>query len=349
MAAAIIISTLSVGGAFALGASGQESVGSAVGGGLTISTNSGTLFGVANEYVYDQAVAANYTVSELNWRFNPIVYYGVDLAYSASKQFTLLLNAKSGISGLSGIMEDSDFLNGDGTKTLYSQSDNYTEQALLVRASMEYAIPVTTGFSINTLASVDYQNMKWSARDGYLQYPVASPSDTTYTIDSNGNLVTGTMPAWTSSVPQEPLYGLGVIYRQEFLIPSVGLALAYRPSSRLTVKAACAYSPIIIGRALDDHVLRLLSTTDLFTQGTYLEPQIDVDYAMSDRFGIRLTGSYKLITGLVGSSTWQYNGTTTTAPNNQYLAGPASGSTVKQGAGASYQALDINLSFRVSM
>lgn len=315
--------------------------------GLSVATGSGTLFGVAREYVYDQSVAPNYKVSELDWGFQPIYYYGVDITLAGASGLTFMLSAKSGLSGLSGVIQDSDFLNGNGVKTLYSRSDTYTEQALLARAQLGYEVGLGSGFSLTPFVLLDYMRMKWSARDGYLQYPPATGQS--YSVDANGSVQYGTMPPWTSTLPKTPIYGVSVIYGQQYAIPAIGAETAYRASSRLDVTLSCAYSPIIIARATDDHVLRSLSTVDTFNSGTYVEPRLAVDYAVSEKLHVRLGASYKLITGLVGSTTWQNDGTTSTSPYSQYFAGPSSGSTVTKGAGASFEALDVNLSFRVSL
>lgn len=315
--------------------------------GLSVTTTSGTLFGSAYEYVYDQRVAQNYKVSELDWGFTPIYYYGVELNLTTQPGFRVLLSAKSGISGLSGRMQDSDFLNGDGARTLYSQSDTYTEQALIARLQVGYDLPLPPDLTITPLLSIDYLKMRWSARDGYLQYPPATGQ--TYSVNANGTVNLGTMPVWSSNLPETPIYGVSVIYGQRYIIPAAGFQMTYMASRRLDLQLSVLFSPIIIARATDDHVLRSLSTVDTFTQGTYIEPALLVEYALSDRTSLRFGASYKLITNLVGNTTWQNDGTTSTSPTNQYYTGPGSGSTVTKGAGAAFQALDLNLSFRMSL
>lgn len=296
---------------------------------------SGVLFGTAHEYVYDQSVSTNYVLSELVWGFQPIYYYGVDMALASPEGFTLRISAKSGVPGLSGTIEDSDYLYGNGVKNLFSESQNYTEQALMARLQAGYAFHVSSGFSITPLLSLDYMDMKWSAQNGYLQYPM---------LNANG-----VYPPWSSSLPKTPIYGVGIIYQQQYFIPAVGLETTLRPMEKLAIDLSVAYSPIIIARAVDNHLVRQFTTTDTFNRGTFVDPAIRFDYAVSSRMHVSLGASYRIITGLVGNSTYQNDGQTSTNPNTQYVAGPQSGASSTNAAGAAFNALNVSLSVGLSL
>ena len=101
-------------------------------------TSAGLLFGQASEYVYNQALAADYKNSELIWPFEPLAYAGASLAVDSNFGLFAKLGLKQGFAGKTGRMTDSDFLNGDGQRTHFSQSDCYTERATLLDLSFGY-------------------------------------------------------------------------------------------------------------------------------------------------------------------------------------------------------------------
>jgi len=314
---------------------------------VSVTTSSGTLFGAAHEFVYDQNVSTNYKVSELDWMFQPIFYYGTAVHVGLPLGLYVQLSARSGVNALSGPMTDSDFLNGDGVKTLFSQSDNYTEQALLTNLAFGAEIPVSAEFVLSFSASLDYSRFKWSARDGYLQYPPSTGHS--YYFNSNGTLVYGTEPPWTSNVTKTPLYGTGIVYEQQFLVPMAGASATYSPGTGFSIGASFSFSPFVFAQTTDNHMFRLINIYDSFSNGLLLEPAVDVTWELGRGASLRLSGRYRLISGLVGNSTWQYEGTTSTSPNSQYIAGPGSNSTVTNGGGASFEAVDASLSFRLSL
>ena len=194
---------------------------------------------------------------------------------------------------------------------------------------------------------------EWSVEDIELDAPKAGAVKVKLPASgmchSDEHLVTGDLPAWNSSLPETPLYGPAVIYRQRYIIPAARLEVSYTPVKPIEITASIAYSPIVSAQTVDDHVMRQLTFTDTFSGGTYLEPAIDIRYVPNDRFSARLGASYTMITGLVGTTSWQNDGSTSTFPDVQYLAGSAGASTAARGGGASFNAWDILLSFRVSM
>ncbi len=104
---------------------------------VTISTDfrTGTFFGMGREFVYNQnpALPANYKNSELDWPMMPMIFAGGTLSLDTAVGFFATLDVRQGFSGKAGTMTDSDFLNGDGVRTHYSQSDSWAERANLPR------------------------------------------------------------------------------------------------------------------------------------------------------------------------------------------------------------------------
>jgi len=321
--------------------------GGARGPALILATDGGTLSGLAQEFVYDQDVSRNYEVSGLDWPFVALPYYGIGLDADFRHGLFASASLRSGIMGRYGVMADSDFTNGDGVRTLFSESDCSTEQAFIAGARLGVSHKIGRSFALAPYASLSYRFFQWSSRDGYLQYPASTGHD--YYFDSNGGLHYGTNPAWTSDTTKTPIYGTGIIYSQRILTGALGLRGSWAPLDCLTLSAGFEWAPVVSCLAIDNHEYRMIKITDSLKDGYMLRPSLSCSYALSERESIVLSISYDYIAGLVGSSTWEYEEETDTSPNSQYIAGPSSDSAVPKGAGASFQALDVGLSARVSL
>jgi len=96
---------------------------------LTTTNEIGVLFGQANEYIYNQYLSTDYKNSELTWPFKPLIYAGAGLNLYMKMGIFAGLDLRQAYSGKTGTQTDSDFMNGDGVRTHYSESDCYTERA----------------------------------------------------------------------------------------------------------------------------------------------------------------------------------------------------------------------------
>jgi outer membrane protease len=316
---------------------------------LSVRTSVGVLSGTAKELVYDQAVSDNYKVSELVWPFKALALWGVGLDMRTGGGFFGSFGLKSGLSGMTGAMSDSDFLNGDGVRTHYSQSDCWTEQALLLDLEAGWSFPVAERLELGFYGSVEYMNFKWSARDGYLQYPVTGND---YSFGTGGNLIPGTHPAWKPGMTSIPIYGTGIIYQQSYFYPAIGVRASYRQSARLSLAASFCFSPSVICNDEDNHELRLLDFTETMSNGIMFEPRLDAAWSVSDRAAIELGISYRLITGLIGDSTMVSTGVndpTNYLGSGPSYAGPNTKQTYTNGGGASYSALELILALRLAL
>lgn len=155
---------------------------------ISTTASSGFLYGSGFEYVYNQQVSTNYKNSELDWPFQFLFYSGETLALDTSFGVFARLDVKEAVPGNVGTMTDSDFLNGDGARTHYSQSDSYAERALLFDGTVGYELPLRGAFGVGLYAAFSYMDFKWSARDGYYQYPT---SGSQYYFNGSGTLVPG--------------------------------------------------------------------------------------------------------------------------------------------------------------
>ncbi|MGA2975191.1 MAG: omptin family outer membrane protease [Spirochaetia bacterium] len=315
---------------------------------ISMTTSSGLLVGEGFEYVYDQGVSTNYKVSELDWPFQPLFYTGAALSLSSRMGIFASLDLKQGLSGKTGTMSDSDFLNGDGVKTNLSESDCYSERDILLDLKLGYDLPLHLPFILGVYAGFSYMDFKWSARDGYYQYPTSGDP---YTIDpATGTLTSyGTYTQWSADETKTPLYGTGILYEQAYVIGSLGLRASYRLLDALIVGASFSFSPLAYCSTEDNHELRLVDFYSTLSGGFVIEPGLSLEYTIKPGASLKLSVDYRQLFNLMGDITQVEEGTTSTASDNNYFAGPDSASTSTNGSGAALWMLDASLLFRLEL
>lgn len=299
---------------------------------LTASAGTGIMYGVAKELVYStSAFNGNvYTLSELDWDIKPLFYAKAALALSTSIGFAASLDARIGVPGKTGSIGDSDWLNYDQygypTKTNYSQHDCFTERAMVLDAKVGWQFPLARWLSLEPFLAFGFMDFKWTARDGYLQYP------------PNYLLGTAILPYPDSSTqPKEPVSGTGIIYQQTYFIPAVGFAAKLRFGQNFGGSVSFAISPLVFCNDVDNHLLAFADFYENMSGGLLLEPKVSLEWQVSERAGLSLDVSYRHIAGLIGTTYVVVTGV-------GQIAGLVA-STSPNGAGASFDALDASLNF----
>lgn len=290
---------------------------------LSLSVSTGFLFGHGEEIVYKYP-GTEIWLSQLLWNIKPLFYYGAALDFSLKRPrekpgFFSSLSLKSGFPGKTGIMEDRDWLSSKDDLTNYSQSDNYTSQAVLIDFLLGLSLPLKLPAYIKLFWASSWMSFQWIGRDGYVQY-----SDGETPLDD--------------SVEKYPTYGPSIAYSQNWLLFSPGLALGIPLFSRFRADLSFQISPLIFCFARDDHLLRALEFRDYVSWGLYLEPRGDFTFSFRERFELSLHVSYRYVRGGHGES---YGRST----------GQGTGFFYKytEDAGAGWYALDSGLSFKVRL
>jgi outer membrane protease len=313
---------------------------------LSTTTSCGLLYGQANEYVYNQYVSTDYKNSELTWPFEPLLFVGAGLKLDTKMGLVASLDVRQGLAGKTGTMTDSDFLNGDGVRTHFSQSDSYTERAILLDLKVGYDLPMTDkAWMFGFYGGFSYMDFKWSARDGYYQYPTTGSE---YYWDSYGNLVAGTYTPWSSGETKTPIYGTGILYEEAYLLGLFGVHVGYKLGGGFSLGAACSVAPLALCYTEDNHELRQIDFYSKLTGGFMIEPCLSVEYAIKPGASLRLDLAYRSISGLKGDITSVQQGTSSTSSNYNYFAGPDSASTGTGDSGAFISMLDASLSFHLA-
>lgn len=300
---------------------------------ISISTTSGTMLGEVKEFVYDNG----YTVSELDWPLLPAFYVGAKIDIGAKSGFLSSVELQLGIPSNAGSMTDSDFLNGDGVKTDFSQSDGDLQSSILLTAQagwgLPFDIPGGGTATFEPYLSFEFLQIQWTAQNGYLQYPPETSPPYT---------------PWSPSTPQTPIYGTAIIYTQDYLIPAMGIKGSFPLTGSLKMTASFAFSPFLWCFDKDSHLFRQLDFYDTMSGGLFIEPRLSATYALSSKLAVTLDVLYRHMEQLVGNSYAVGTGASGYTPVSELAPGEQT-ATTSNGGGVSFDAVNITLSFDVGL
>jgi outer membrane protease len=296
---------------------------------LEITTRAGIQYGLARELVF----AGQYTISELNWPFQPVLYAGTALAIQTRLGLSASLEVRSAFPWRSGFMQDSDYLNyeyGDLRRTHFSQHDCYTERAITLDSRVGWVFHLRDQFTLQPFAAFGLMQYKWTARDGYFQYPPEGSAPYT---------------PWSSGQTKAPVSGTAIIYQQTYLIPALGFSASMRFGERFDAGLSFVFSPFVFCNDLDNHVQRAPPwDTDYYEYmqwGLLLEPTLTLGFRVSRLARLSLDVSYRRISGLIGDS-YKVNAGPGLPPGQVAATYPDAG-------GAAYDALDASLALSLSL
>lgn len=315
------LAAIAVLAAFAVPALGAQVI-------LETSTSTGMLFGTSRELVLSGA----YVVSQLDWAIRPLVIAGSELRVSTPSGFHASIQVCSGIPGNTGRITDKDFLNYDGEVTHYSEHDCFTEGALLLDARIGHEFALEEKFAIEPFAGVSVMRFKWTARDGYLQYPPHSSYPYT--------------PWDPQTTPKVPVYGTGIVYQQTWYIPMAGVRAGIGFGERFVAAVELGFSPYLWMNDLDNHELRLVDFQGTLYGGLLLDPSLRISWQISPTAQLSFGVGYRVIWGLAGD-------TLKIGAGVEGETGPELDPGVRERyegtAGTSFDALSVSLSLVLSL
>jgi outer membrane protease len=293
---------------------------------LSFATSTGVMYGMAKEF----ALFNGFAISELDWTIQPLYFVQNTLDLKALGGLHASVSLRTGLPMYSGQMTDSDWLNysvnGDASKTNFSQSNCFTERAILVDAAVGWEFKVGSGFSVEPFLSFGYMSWEWTARDGYLQYPPGYPSTPPPYLP------------WSASQPKVSIFGTGIVYSQIWLIPAAGVRVSYRLGEKWRLSFSVAGSPYLYCADQDDHIFTGAEYTDIMAGGWMIEPELSAELRLSPRVLVSAGASYRYIGRVVGNDTAMGVGSG---------AGAGVTATFENGGGASYEALSASLNVTV--
>ncbi len=182
------------------------------------------------------------TLSELQWQhlFSPYILATTNLRH---KKFFLDIILRSSIPTRVGEVYNSDFLFPDSSeRSHFSMHENYLDKNISFALLAKIPFRVHPKWTILPLLGITIEDRKWSAQNGYTQYP------------------SGLLPSeWepiTEDSPKESIYGSVISYRQFIVFPSFGLENQIELLDTLIINLGTTIYPYIFIHAIDYHYLR---------------------------------------------------------------------------------------------
>lgn len=178
------------------------------------------------------------TVSDLAWdqHWSPKIGLDMDMRIW---NFFLEGRYTGAVPTRCGYLQDYDYLLPDSDAiSLYSKHDAYLDKDMSASARLGYMVRLQHNYQLVPFIGYTYRNRKWTAQDGYLQYPT-DPST-----------------PWTGDEPKRNVKGTGISYEQSIHILSIGMENIILWDSRFIFGAVLEFYPIVCVDSLDSHFLR---------------------------------------------------------------------------------------------
>lgn len=227
----------------------------------------GYLAGTAREYVYDGETGAK--ISQLNWRIKNAATVGLNLTYRPLDWLTLRGQAWTVVAS-NNRMTDYDWLMRDlGINDWSHRSISPTRMNQSYGADLSAAFTFYRygGVSLDALAGVRYQTMRFEAHDG--SYIYSSDEDDPSTFhDQVGELE-----------------GKGITYKQTWRSGYLGAAVRYE-SGKFDFYGQAIVSPWTFGKDRDNHVVRGMLTAEHGKRSSMFGMELGANYHLTPRWSL---------------------------------------------------------------
>jgi outer membrane protease len=239
---------------------------------VSFSFNAGLLTGTTHEYVYE----GDKCVSRLDWEDSavPVLSFSGQAALSGA---FLRLGITSAVPAQSGAMEDYDFLvAGSGEPSLYSKHGAYLDKYFNASVTLGYELRISA-WRFTPSAGFACRNRKWTAQDGFLQYPASG--------------------LWTGREPKQEVYGPVISYEQAVWFPFITLEAGYVLKRRFLFSAGGSLYPLMRGDTIDNHFLRSVQFYDTMREGFGGNINIGFQYyfGRKERAALKISAGYEKI------------------------------------------------------
>ncbi|MBQ9205779.1 MAG: omptin family outer membrane protease [Treponema sp.] len=303
---------------------------------LSVEPLFGMKWGQIDEYVFcNNCEYDDDKWSELNWEIKPELYYGLKIR-GGWKGFFEETHFMAGIPMETGIMHDSDWQNVQYSgladyqyKTSYSKSDNYLDYDFIFGFKGGYEFKIKEIFKIKPAVAFDYQNIKFTAKNGIAWY---------------GESSNGYYKPYYTATPEtfknmlQNYNGQDISYKRVAYYFWLGSNFSVDLPYHFIVNTEFFISPYLYMESFDSHLLRGTDFADR-TPGNFaaFKWNLGAEYKITERHSILLNAQYFYMRVLRGDDFMK------TASSKTYKkATDADG-----GAGAKY--FDISLSYRFTI
>jgi outer membrane protease len=211
---------------------------------FSIEVGFGVIYGQAMEYVYPyQGETKGDLLSELTWEMKPVCYVGINADFGITDPFSKpglfsSLAVKLGIPGLSGDMEDRDWMSKvNGNLTHFSRHENETTGLFWVDFSFGATFP-SKYFYLKPFISGSCMHFSFAGSNGYFQHS---------TKISEGIYA----PFETADI--NFVDGIAISYQQDWLFLAAGISIGTNIFYPFLFDISFQISPITFCSATDNH------------------------------------------------------------------------------------------------
>lgn len=149
-----------------------------------------------------------------------------------------------------GSLEDYDYLSSQEKRiSHYSWHELYTDKDFSIQCTLGVNFLLQNRLTFIPFAGFCYKNKKFTAQNGYLQYP-----------SYEGEL-------WNSSLAKQQTSGMVIAYEQAIWYPYIGLEFVLPLSDFAKFGCSCKYFSYVCVDTLDSHILRLTQFYDSMRNG----------------------------------------------------------------------------------
>jgi outer membrane protease len=225
-------------------------------------------------------------ISRLAWKdsFVPVVSMAGNGEY---RNFFIRASLRSAMPVQSGAMEDYDYLipTSDAPPSHYSRHQAYLDKHFDISTEFGYTFKTPYHWDLSLFGGFLYRNRKWSAADGYLQYP----------LDGG---------AWTGNEPHQDVTGTVISYEQAIWFPTIGFIIQGHLVGPLDISLKTYYYPYLWAETVDTHFLRSLRFYDALQGGIggLGEVTIRFNFGVGGKTALFLSGAYEVIGELTGAT-----------------------------------------------
>jgi len=192
----------------------------------------GVLFGKMTEFVYIKGIEQE--LSRLEWEEHFVPYLG---SIPGLKIGNFFINARmiTAIPLKAGNMRDYDYMKIltipiSNTLTNFSEHDSMLERHFEVSPSAGWTFQIGSAFLLSPYAGLTYRSRKWTAMNGYYEYPPGSKP-----ITVSGSIIT---------------------YEDSTWFPTIGIIARYDLNTRFAVGLKGACYPYLNVKTTDTHILK---------------------------------------------------------------------------------------------
>ena len=224
----------------------------------------GMLFGGMTEYVYERG--REQELSRLEWEENFVPYLDLIAEFDIWNIF-LRVSVLTVIPIPSGLMRDYDYkLPDSDARSHYSEHNAMFDKHLEIEPEIGCFFSVGR-FSFAPGIGILFRSRKWTAVDGFVQYPAAG--------------------AWSEDTSKQKIAGAIISYEESTWFPTINLDTSFWINDRFTLGLTAVWYPYLEVKTIDSHYLRKTRFHDEMRGGMGCLAEIFLTYSP-----VRATGHH---------------------------------------------------------